>query len=141
MIATYLFPTAEDVAVVIVAASRETGANPLRVASHQMDADCSPKAYETSRARAYAAWALKSRFPDASATAISRMVGSNTPKVYLSQLAQNRPRLSWWSKEASLRVKGAIDRHRRLAATSPAPRPEPAPRPISGVTMPCAVEA
>lgn len=107
------FPTADIVAVAIVAASRETGANPLRVASGQRDAQIDPMRYETSRARAYAAMALKAS-TGAGVVAIGRMVGSGQPDVYLTGIAKRvaTKKHAWWSALAMERVCEAVAEYR-----------------------------
>jgi hypothetical protein len=123
------FPTAHEVAVAIVAASRETGACPLRVASGQRDAMIEPMAYETSRARAYAAMALKA-LTTAGPTAIGRMVGTLQPDVYLSGLAKRiaTKKHAWWSEVALARVCAAVE--------GCSPTPEPHREPAGGHAPP-----
>jgi hypothetical protein len=121
-------PTADEVAVAIVAASRETGADPIRVASG--DNLGGHGHVDVSRARAYAAMTLRAK-TKASSAAISRAIGSGSPGVYLSSLKRGvaNKSLSWWSAEAFQRVLGAVA---AFQATMPPPEPENAPSKPAG---------
>lgn len=111
-------PTADEVARAIVAAARETGADPVAVAEGERGNRYHP---EVLRCRAYAAIALRSQFEDARPTSIARMVGIWTPATaysYLKILDEQRARgfLNWWDDAAFIRVVAAI----RPGGTPPA---------------------
>lgn len=103
-------PTADEVARAIVAAARETGADPIELASGARGNRHHP---DILRARAYAAVALRSQFSDVDWKTIARVVGVWTPATaysYLKTLDEQRERgyLDWWSVEAYDRVIQAI---------------------------------
>lgn len=93
------FPTADDVARAILAACRETGEDPLAVASGKID----------QRARHYALNALKAIFPDARSRSISRMCGGPAYAFYSYSRYKVFRVAKWWDESAFERV---------LAATS-----------------------
>ncbi len=94
-------PTADQVAAVIVAAARETGADPVRVLKVETTAE--------KRARTYAAFALRKLFPECPMPAIGRMVGSDHPPyvsiVYSKIMADQ---FQWFDMEALQRVLAAV---------------------------------
>jgi hypothetical protein len=99
---------ADLIAAAIVAASRETGACPVRVLTGGNDEQLEPPVYETSRARAYAAVAIHATLPEYGVVQIGRMLGSRSPAVYLSELNKRRAKTKWWRDEVLDRVKAAI---------------------------------
>jgi hypothetical protein len=107
-------PTAYQIAVAIVAAARECGVDPEGVANGLHG----PNFKETSRARGYAAIAIRTVFPDAKLTAIARWVGAGSPRVYVTILDRDRRdnRLRWWDD-------GVLERVTAVLRTA---RPEPA---------------
>jgi hypothetical protein len=123
---------ADAVAAAIVAASRETGADPLRVASGQRDLVREPMAHETSRARAYAALALREWFPTHQAMSIARVVGSQSPQVYLSVLQRRKRTFKWWDEAAFWRVLGAVEQAERSHGGSEPAEAESLPTPAPG---------
>lgn len=137
-----LHPTADDVAVAIEAAARETGADPIDVASGQSGIrNGFEKSWEISRARNYAAWALHNVFKHCARPAIARMVGSHSPASLLPTIDfQLRTKgWKWWNAAAYDRVVTAIQRgiEGRRAQSAPVaeigPAPElPAPQPAPG---------
>lgn len=115
-----MFPTADDVAIAIIAASKEVNADPILVASGARRS-YGGGFYEITRARYYAAEALVKVFsPQCSAAAASRMVGVNqrpdggNAAVFLSNLRQMRKAnsIKWWNNGVFERVVTALERHR-----------------------------
>jgi hypothetical protein len=102
--------TAGEVARVIVAACRETGADPLAVASGEPNPPhYSPhrEDYSISRARGYAAVALH-QAAGISKTAAARLCGVNkvSQRTIVSLLLAHPP--NWWLATALERVKAAL---------------------------------
>lgn len=138
-------PTADHIARAIVAAARETGANPLSVASGELDAQ-GGRAFDgwiRSRARAYAGEALRRLFKDRSMTDLARFVGvsKQVAGAYFSSLDQRRQRPAgtpWWDDAALARVMAAVDveepdttpRTSSPHYYEPKKRPEPKPEPF-----------
>lgn len=98
-------PSANQVAWAIVAACRETGADPVAVAEGINV--CGSR--ESSRARSYAAYALNELFR-CGPVAIGRMVGSGAPSSFLSTLSWNlkKDKVRWWEDAAAERVIDAV---------------------------------
>lgn len=97
-------PNAHQVAVAIVAASREMKCNPEHVASGVTTRGGRFIDHSIPRARAYAAFAIREIFPQNGATAISRWVGAKNVGGYMSMLdAQRRNGLMKWWDEAGFR--------------------------------------
>lgn len=92
-------PNADNVALAIILAARETGADPLAVAA----GDANPKVpgvfRAVTRARCYAALALRAEFPEANKSALARMVGASkaVAGAYFSSKDQQRKEgdLAW----------------------------------------------
>jgi len=107
-----MMPTADEVAVAIIAAAKETGADPLAVASGERRRPGAGGLAEIGRARYYAAWALHQVFDGASLPSISRMVGAESPQNFLGNVkAQlNNGKLKWWNNGVAQRVIVAIER-------------------------------
>jgi hypothetical protein len=103
-------PSADQVAAAIIAACRETGADPESVASGAKGAG---SRFPISRARAYAALAIRAVFPENGSVALGRMVGSNAPSSYVTQI-DNQLRnglLKWWDDKTFMRVVEALEAH------------------------------
>lgn len=115
-----VFPTADEVAVVIVAASRETGASPLDVATGQLDYDGGPhgpyRDFPIARARYYAARTLAESFR-VGAPACSRMcgVGTNSYHTFLPSTDHRirTGKAQWFNANILKRVKRALVHHQR----------------------------
>jgi hypothetical protein len=123
--------SADEIAVAIIAACDETGADPVDVARGHRPTDADQRRKIT-RARYYAAFALYEHFPALSASSVGRMVGSAAPDSLISninrQLAEGS--LKWWSKPVLARVCGAIERHQwnaRVDRPAPPPKQDTAP--------------
>jgi len=107
-----MIPSANEVAAAIVAAARETGANPVEVLVEPGRLLQVEEIKAIGRARAYAAMALEKVFNrptvSISKTAIARMVGvaGFSCGGYLHGL-HNNPR-KWWDVDAFNRVINAI---------------------------------
>lgn len=101
-------PNADQVAVAIIAASREMGADPIDVAEGVKG--CGAR-FPIARARAYAALAIRAIFPDNGSVALGRMVGSSSPKSYVTTLDGNLRdgRIKWWDDAVFMRVVAAIE--------------------------------
>lgn len=100
------YPHPDLIAHAIVAACKETGADPVAVASGERDGDCY---YSVSRARAYAATAIRAVWQGCGNMAIARMFGASSPSCYFASLEARRSKgLSWWSARALERVVTAI---------------------------------
>lgn len=106
-------PTADQVAAAIVAACRETGADPIAVASGEKDdTRAAPeRKYAVSRARAYAALAIREIFKENGPVAIARWVGAGTPSCYMTNVDRDvrEARLKWWDAAAYQRVVAATE--------------------------------
>lgn len=104
-------PTADHVAAAIVAACKETGADPQEVA---MGVNIGPKGNRdgAAHARSYAGLALRCEFPDADGAALARMVGARIPKGFFlrldKQINGNCKPPHWWSDDAYRRVIEAV---------------------------------
>lgn len=107
-----MMPSAKDVAVAVVTASRETGANPIDVMRGVTPGSTVEKMQATSRARAYAARALDRVFNRVAfgvpRPVIARMVGvsKQSQPAYFPGLESRK--LSWWDENAFLRVVNAV---------------------------------
>ena len=116
------YPTADQVARAIVAACRETGSDPIAVASGEMVLGGPHGNLALSRARVYAAWALDELGFDCGAVAVARMCGVATCSEgsFLASVRHrfNHGKLSWFSRVVVDRVKMAIGRpaERKAAA-------------------------
>lgn len=119
------FPTADLVARAIVAAAKETGANPEEVAMGVTVRGGRNGDYEISRARAYAAMAIKAQFPDCHNASIARMVGAKWPTSYIGgiEFQQRNGNMKWWNAAALKRVIDAIKPRPHLAHVSDEDRP------------------
>ena len=130
------FPTADDVARAIVAACRETGADPLQVASGGYVRKGTHQAHCISRARGYAAWALDDLF-EIGSPACSRLVGIQQKSSAEEFLATLRHRIimneaKWFDAAALDRVKTAIIAGIRVADLPPLTlKSAPAPRRVA----------
>lgn len=106
-------PTADQVAAAIVAACRETGADPIAVASgHRDEVRSAPdRKFAISRARAYAALAIREIFKENGPVAIARWVGSLSPACYVTNVDRDRKdgRYRWWDEAAFQRVVAATE--------------------------------
>lgn len=113
-------PTADQVALVIVAACRETGASPMDVLSGEFDHNrCNSAAenvYPISRARVYAAASICELFGCGRA-ASSRMCGASkkSEAAHLALIYSGSAR--WFSLETLRRVASAIDPERASRIT------------------------
>jgi hypothetical protein len=110
-----LFPTAHQVALAIVAACRETGADPLKIEYVGDQA--------RGRARLYAAVALRELFssPDPGApgnVSFSRMCGGNKNMLTLFDNQQRRGGNPWWDYYALERVRAAVGHVDKPKATA-----------------------
>ena len=109
-----VYPSADQVAIAIITASREVGADPIDVVLGNGNAGCKEGGgttqYAISRARAYAAFALRTVFTQCGAVAIGRMVGSRSPSGLLASLdAQMRNKsLRWWDDKVFMRVASSL---------------------------------
>lgn len=131
-----MIPTAREVAAAIVAAARQTGADPIDVASGaERVAGCpTVKAHAIARARAYAARAIDRVFNRAefgiARPAIARLVGANKPSwgAFFSSLDGRQ--ISWWDEAVFRRVVDAVMdcEPEEKTQTYPNPRP-PAEKP------------
>lgn len=103
-------PTADQVAIAIIAASKETGASPQLVASRAND-NRLDRTFAISRARTYAALAIRAIFPENSGASISRMVGSSYPEQHLQQIDSRMKNndLKWFDNDAFMRVVDATE--------------------------------
>lgn len=117
-------PDADAVARAVVAACRETGADPEAVmagerAGHGWSRD---DIWPVSRARAYAAWALVCVFTHCERRVIGRLVGSNSPSALICNIDYNlrNRKFKWWNDGAFRRVVAAIKNEPPLAATETA---------------------
>lgn len=119
-----MIPTADDVARAIVAASKETGADPIAVAKGENDnlrgrhVD-GARPYPISRARAYAAKALAAVFTACWRTRIAGMVGTRglSRQSYFSALDQrikDPAGPAWWDVAILGRVIEAIEQNHDL---------------------------
>jgi hypothetical protein len=116
-------PTADDVAVAIIAACRETKEDPIEVATRA----------PARRARHYAAHALANQFPDVLRERIADMVGCPGKGIYFwrnscGQVANpnglGRYTVKWWDAAVYRRVIEAI----KAAAMRVEPDRRPRPR-------------
>ena len=98
------------VARAIVAACKETGADPVAVASGERNRAGTRWDFKISRARNYAAYALRETHKGCGTTAIARMVGAGSPSSYLAVLDHNirNGKAPWWDAAAVKRVIAAI---------------------------------
>lgn len=110
-------PSADDVAIAIVAACRETGDDPVCVAEG---------IWSHMKARHYAMHALIHVFPKASREKIAGYVGGHRPKQFLANsytailgTSGKRQRARWWNDEAYDRVIRAIEADRTRRAVTP----------------------
>jgi hypothetical protein len=128
--------SADDVAVAIISACRETGGEPLACASRG-EGGTPERTPATNRARHYALHALVHVFPDASKVGLCSLVGCvGQPKSFWStswhQVVKPRPNgrghaASWWNEGAYARVIHAIQAAlaRRRGMPPPDYRPPP----------------
>lgn len=102
-------PSADNVAAAILAACRETGADFERLC--RGDADRDDKHFKISRARVYAALAIRAIFPENSAPGIARMVASGYPDTFLAQVdgRMKKNDLKWFDNDAFMRVVAATE--------------------------------
>lgn len=105
-----MMPTADHIAIAIIAACRETGADPEQVAMGATNKAGRHGDHSITHARAYAALALAAVF-DCGRPAIARMVGSRHPNAYMSGLdfARKRGDMRWWDDAAFMRVVTAVE--------------------------------
>ena len=130
-----MLPTSDHIAIAIVTACRECGADPavlapMLAAGIQRPPDRQGRA-ALSHARAYAALALRRAFPRCGPVYVSRMVAAGSPSVYLANLEADlaKSRLGWFQHLALNRVVAAIrewqPRQDDVKATLALPEPEP----------------
>ena len=126
--------TADVVARAIVAAARETGADPLAMASgvdHQTYGYPVKDKLRVSRARAYAGRALDRVFNQPEVTVarpvIAKLIGANKPSCGSFFSTLDGRTLPWWDKAAYQRVISAIEAGwvRPRPSSAPAATPEP----------------
>jgi hypothetical protein len=99
-----MMPTADQVAAVIVAAARETGTDPMKVPVWEVEHDHLTSIPAT-RARTYAAIALRKLFPGCPMPVIGRMVGStHPPYVSIVYTKVTKGHFRWFDQEALRRV-------------------------------------
>jgi hypothetical protein len=101
-------PTADQVAIAIIAACGETGADPEDVIGGRLGTG---QNFPISRARTYAALALRAIFPDNGNVAFGRMVGSRSPGSFVT-LVDHQIKdgtLKWWDDAVFMRVVEAIE--------------------------------
>lgn len=108
------YPTSDQVAQIITAACRETGASPIDVLAGKFDNyrnPTYPQGYPISRARVYAAAAINEMFGCGRA-ASSRMCGAskNSEAAHLSMVYSGSAK--WFDIEVLRRVAAVIDRER-----------------------------
>lgn len=103
--------TADHVARAVVAAARETGADPVAVASGE-NPSAKTQDYSVSRARAYAATALATIFTSVPNMRIARLCGVSKAyaQVYFNTLRTNRRgnATTWWRDDVLSRVIDAV---------------------------------
>lgn len=99
-------PSAYQVAMAIVAAAREMGADPIDVASGVTTHGGRFANHSVPRSRAYAAFAIRQVFPHNGNTAISRWVGARNPNSYMSLIESQRRggQIRWWDEGIFKRV-------------------------------------
>lgn len=103
------FPTADEVARVIVSACSETLADPEAVLRGEASRGGRFGNVAASRARAYAAYALRTLYGCSNA-AIGAMVGAKSAPNFVSSIEFQRRQgyVKWWSDEALARVIAAV---------------------------------
>lgn len=119
-----MIPTADDVARAIIGACKETGGDPIAVA--QGVGGRHPKFYPHTRARIYAAFALKKAFPDVPQTTIARLCQTQgDATAFFSQAAANARsgRANWFSDAAIDRVVARMGGYSAPVPIPAAPRP------------------
>lgn len=109
-------PTADEIARIVIAASREFDIDPIKVvvgagpydARRQRNEEALRSAIK--RARAYAALALLELFPETPKAWISSYVGVVSTKTYLwnCEHARQIGKYQWWSEDAFKRVLGSL---------------------------------
>jgi len=120
--------TAEDVACALVAASKETGADPVVVAMGVTNIGGGKGGdFSIAHARAYAALALAQVFPESGNDKVSRAVGAKSG-AYVRQIEAQlgRSNLAWWDCEAFARVREALRQRLAFAKIVDAPAEAPA---------------
>ena len=114
-----MMPTADEVAIAIITASKETGADPIAVASGVKDGIGPKPDHAVSRARAYAAYAIYKAF-GCDPISVSRMVGAGTPQSYLFTFMNRLNKgLTWWNQGIADRVRNAIDQYKTMTPRQP----------------------
>lgn len=105
-------PSAYQVAVAIVAASRELSADPASVATGVAGRGGRYADHSVPRARAYAAYAIRHCFPQNGSTAIGRWVGARLAGSYMSVIdAQRRGgQIRWWDEAVFRRVVAEVEK-------------------------------
>jgi hypothetical protein len=107
------FPTADQAAAAIVAACRETGADPIKclqgVSFDHVIGRNNPARYCYSRARIYAAMAIRQLF-NCGAVAVGRIVGSRSSGCLLSNIdfQMRNDKMRWYDGAAKDRVVAAV---------------------------------
>lgn len=105
-------PTADTIAVAIIAAAKETGADPIDVAVGVLaTAGIHSGKIAVSRARAYAALALRAVLDNVPSKSIATWVASGSPAVYIGSIdfqIRNK-QLKWWDNNAFMRVVEAVE--------------------------------
>lgn len=126
----WLGPTANEVAKVIVAAARETGADPISVARGASKMGRAREEWFTiSRARAYAGVAIEQRFPELSRPKIAALIGVGpgaSRESYFPALEQRRSHgiLKWWNPDALARIVAALGAEEGIRITRTPQPPE-----------------
>jgi len=128
-----MLPTADDVAIALIASCKETGEDPIQAAARSAD--------QTFRGRHYALHALVHVFPKANRFSLCRMVGCpGKPGPFWNaswnQIAKPRfpgsltHMANWWDDAVYDRVIRAIEADRTRRAVAPKyPKPEVEPPP------------
>jgi hypothetical protein len=126
---TAIFPTADQIAIAVVAASRLFGADPIKVVQGALSKPGAP--IPESRARPVATEALRLRFPDARKDGIFRCLGWPAPHGAIVALRTAKT-TKWWSDDLVDEVLGALipDDDDLVSA---APKKATAPLPVRSV--------
>lgn len=134
---------ADEIAIAIVLASREVGADPLDVGAGKLDAVAGVpmKVRVIARARYYAGCVLRRLYPDRNQTTIACYVGANrnSAGAFFSGLDQriaNPAGLSWWRPGIVDRI---VEDVRSVQAPRAAPTAPPKPPPCAIPAAPIAV--
>lgn len=112
-------PSSYGVAAAIVAAAREMGVDPIAIASGETCRGGPKGNYAVSRARAYAALAIRAVFPDNGNTALARWVGSSSPSSYICSIDHQLKHklIKWWDDALFMRVIEATEAAQKRASS------------------------